>query len=141
MDALKQYAYGLSNGRNATEEAMRAFKDLGIEIGSPCEYRQEISACQIALGWKALPPEYEIEVLSFNSGNSDYSPVVYKDNQLVFTSDRSASEGDDTHNWTGNAFFRPFPLVDLKSNSVTGFDNKFNTENNEGNGRLQSGLF
>ncbi|MCB0594609.1 MAG: OmpA family protein [Lewinellaceae bacterium] len=130
VDALKEYAYALKRAERY-EEAMRAFKDLGIEIGSPYEYRREISACQIALGWKALPPEYEVEVLSFNTGNADYSPVVYKDNQLVISSDRSASEGDDTYNWTGNAFSDLF-LVDLKSNSVTGFDNNLNTENNEG---------
>jgi len=130
VDALKEYAYALKRAERY-EEAMRAFKDLGIEIGSPYEYRREISACQVATGWKALPPEYEIEVMSFNSGNSDYSPTLYKENQLVITSDRSASTGDGTYNWFGNDFSDLY-LVDLGSNSVTGFDEAINTENNEG---------
>ena len=130
VEALKQYAYGLKRAERY-EEAMQAFKDLGIEIGSPYEYRREISACQIALGWKKLPPEFEVEVLSFNTGDADYAPVIYKENQLVITSDRTASTGDDTYNWTGNAYSDLF-LVDLKSNSVRGFDNALNTENNEG---------
>lgn len=130
VDALKEFAYALKRAERY-EEAMRAFKDLGIEIGSPYEYRREISACQIAQGWKDLPPEYEIEVLSFNTGNADYSPVIYKDNKLVITSDRSASTGDEIYNWTGNAYSDLF-LVDLNSNSVTGFDNNLNTDNNEG---------
>ena len=120
VDALKQYAYALKKAERY-EEAMRAFKDLGIEIGSPYEYRREISACQIAVGWKNLPPEYEIEVQSFNSGDADYSPTFYKQNQLVISSDRTASTGEDSYEWFGNDYSDLF-LVDLTSNSVTSFD-------------------
>ncbi|MCB0571808.1 MAG: OmpA family protein, partial [Phaeodactylibacter sp.] len=128
--ALKGYAYALKEAQRY-DEAMRAFKDLGIEIGSPYEYRREISACEVALGWAKLPPEYEIELMPFNSGNSDYAPVLYKANQLVFSSDRTAATGDKVYNWTGNAFSDLF-LVDLGSNSISGFDPALNTENNEG---------
>jgi peptidoglycan-associated lipoprotein len=130
VDALKAYAYALKKAERY-DEAKRAFKDLGIEIGSPYEYRREISACEIASGWKELPPEYEIEVMPFNTSTADYSPVLFKNNQLVFTSDRSLSTGDEQYNWTGNSFSDLF-LVDLSSNEVSGFDPFLNTENNEG---------
>ncbi len=130
VDALKEYAFALKQAERY-EDAMRAFKDLGIEIGSPYEYRREISACEVALGWARLPPEYEVELMAFNSGNSDYAPILYKDNQLVFSSDRTAATGDKVYNWTGNAFSDLF-LVDLGSNSISGFDPAINTENNEG---------
>ena len=131
VDALKEYAYGLK----ATEqykEAKIAFKELGIEIGSPYEYRREINACDIALGWKELKyPEYRIDLLQFNTGSADYSPSLFKDNQLVFTSDRSTSKGDDVYNWTGKDFSDLF-VVDLDNNSVSSFDDRLNTIENEG---------
>lgn len=131
VDALKEYAFGLKETEQYLD-AKQAFKDLGIEIGSPYEYRREISACEIALGWKDLKyPEYKVDLLQFNTGSSDYSPTLYKDNQLVFTSDRSTSTGDDTYNWTGNDFSDLF-VVDLKSNAVNSFDERLNTVENEG---------
>ncbi len=129
-ESLREYAYALKRAERY-QEAKRAFKDLGIEIGSPYEYRREISACEIAMGWKELTPEYEIELMDFNSSGADYAPMLYKDNQLVITSDRSASTGEDTYNWTGNAFSDLF-VVDLSSNSVSGFTKALNTPDNEG---------
>lgn len=129
-ESLREYAYALKQAERY-EEAARAFKNLGIEIGSPYEYRREISACEIAQGWKELRPEYEIEVMGFNSSRAEYAPVLYKNNQLVITSDRASSEGDETYNWTGNAFSDLF-LVDLESNTVSDFTGPLNTEDNEG---------
>ncbi len=132
VDALKEYAYGLKKAERY-KEAMQAFKDLGIEIGSPYEYRREITACEIAQGWKdALKyADYQVKALDFNSNAADYAPVLYKDNQLVFTSDRKGSTGEDVYNWTGNAFSDLF-VVNLESNTVNSFDNRLNTPDNEG---------
>jgi len=131
VDALKELAYAQKQAEQY-KEAMMTFRELGLEIGSPYEYRREIAACQIAIGWKDIKqPEYQLELLDFNSGNADYSPTLYKDNQLVFTSDRSSATGDETYNWTGNAFSDLF-VVDLNSESVSGFDMAINTPDNEG---------
>lgn len=136
-ESLKEYAFALKQAERY-EEAARAFKDLGIEIGSPYEYRREISACQIAQGWKELRQEYEVEVMGFNSSRAEYAPVLYKDNQLVITSDRATSTGEDTYNWTGNAFSDLF-LVDLESNTVSDFANALNTQDNEGTAVFNEG--
>lgn len=132
VDALKEYAYGLKKAERY-KEAMQAFKDLGIEIGSPYEYRREITACEVAQGWKdALKyADYQVKALDFNSNGADYAPVLYKDNQLVFTSDRKGSTGEEVYNWTGNAFSDLF-VVNLESNTVNSFDNRLNTPDNEG---------
>src|SRR5690606_11997828 len=45
FEALREYAYALKRNQQY-EEAMSAFKELGLEIGSPYEYRKEITACQ-----------------------------------------------------------------------------------------------
>ena len=131
VDALKELAYTQKKAEQY-KEAMVTFKELGLEIGSPYEYRREIAACQIALGWKGIKqPEYTVKPLDFNSGYADYSPTLFKDNKLVFTSDRTGSTGDDVYNWTGNAFSDLY-VVDLDSESVSRFDLSINTPDNEG---------
>ena len=131
VEALKEYAYGLKKAERY-KEAFEAFKNLGLEIGSPYEYRRELQACQVALGWKADKyVEYQVEPLDFNTGFADYSPTLYEGDQMVFTSDRTSSTGKDTYNWTGNQFSDLF-LVDLNSNDVKPFDARLNTANNEG---------
>ncbi|MCB0651985.1 MAG: OmpA family protein [Saprospiraceae bacterium] len=130
-EAQREFAYALKKAERYGEAAI-AFKDLGLEIGSPYEYRREISACQIAEGWKKIKnPEYKISLPDFNSGGADYAPAFYGDNTLVFTSDRKTSTGEDTYNWTGNEFSDLFK-VDLSTNTVTNFDPLLNSEHNEG---------
>ncbi|MEM9885958.1 MAG: OmpA family protein [Bacteroidota bacterium] len=130
-EALKYYALALKQNEQY-EEAITAFRDLGIEIGSPYEYRKEIQACEAALAWKNKDfKQYEVEEMAFNSRNSDYAPSLYTDNQLVFTSDRGTSEGDEIYKWTNNAYSDLF-VVDVDSRQVNSFDNQLNTPNNEG---------
>ncbi|HFA50606.1 MAG TPA: flagellar motor protein MotB [Bacteroidetes bacterium] len=131
VDALKGYAFSLKAMQQYTE-AMQAFKDLGIEIGSPYEYRREIAACKVALGWaNEKRRAYRVQPVDFNSHSSDYAPSIYKGRKLVFTSDRSAATGDDTYNWTGSDFSDLF-TADLSTNSVEPFDGQINTPYNEG---------
>jgi outer membrane protein OmpA-like peptidoglycan-associated protein len=130
-EAQKEYAYALKKAERYGEAGI-AFKELGLEIGSPYEYRKEISACKVAAGWKKIKrTEYQITLADFNSGAADYSPAFYAGNTLVFTSDRKLSTGEDTYNWTGKEFSDLFK-VDLSSNTVDVFDQIINTENNEG---------
>ena len=131
IDALKEYSYALK-ANEQYQEAMQAFKDLGIEIGSPYEYRREITACKVAKGWAGEKRRaYSIQLADFNSRYADYSPAIFEDNQVVFTSDRNAASGDETYNWTGNDFSDLF-VVDLQTQIVQAFDNHINTESNEG---------
>ncbi len=131
VDALKSYAFTLKQAERY-EEATAAFRSLGIEIGSPYEYRKEIEACERAIAWKAEKyKRYQIEQLGFNTKYADYSPSLYKNNQLVFTSDRGTATGEDTYNWTGNAFSDLF-IIDIEGGSANSFDNQLNTPFNEG---------
>ncbi len=130
VDALREYAFSLK-AMEQYNDAMQAFKELGIEIGSPYEYRREIAACQIALGWKNEKSKaYQVKVTDFNSRNSDYAPSLYRDGQLVITSDRSAATGDAVYNWTGNDFSDLF-LVNLNTQTVESFGT-LNTALNDG---------
>lgn len=131
VDALREYAFCLKAMQQYTE-AMQAFKDLGIEIGSPYEYRREIAACKIAQGWaNEKSKAYKVVPADFNSRAADYSPTIYKDRTLVFSSDRSAASGEEIYNWTGGDFSDLF-VADIQTNSVEAFDNQINTPYNEG---------
>ncbi len=130
-DALREYAYSLKQ-QERYDEAIKAFKELGAEIGSPYEYKREIAACQTATTWKAEKSKaYSAAPLPFNGPGADYAPVIYKDGKIVFTSDRQAATGDKKYNWTGNEFSDLF-IADIQSGEVQPFDAQLNTELNEG---------
>ncbi|MCA0237877.1 MAG: OmpA family protein [Bacteroidetes bacterium] len=130
-EALKAYAYALKKMERYAE-ARDAFKNLGIEIGSPYEYRKEITASTVAEGWlKEMPANgWKVEPTSFNSSQNDFAPTLFPDGRLVFSSDRSMSTGENKYNWTGNRFMDIF-IVDPSGASPQIFDNQLNTENNE----------
>jgi len=131
VEALEGKAYTLKR-MERYEEAILAFRDLGFEIGSPYEYRREISACEVAQGWKDIErQEYRVTNAAFNTGDADYAPVPYTENSLVITSDRSTATGEDTYNWTGNDFSDLF-LVDLSTGDIEPFEQSINTADNEG---------
>lgn len=130
-DALREYAYTLKQ-QERYDEAIKTFKELGIEIGSPYEYKREIAACQVAQGWKSEKARaYSVAPLPFNSPGADYAPVIFKDGKIVITSDRQAATGDKKYNWTGNEFSDLF-IADVQSGDVQLFDNQLNTAVNEG---------
>lgn len=131
VDALREYAFTLK-AMEQYDDAINAFKELGIEIGSPYEYRREIGSCQVAKGWKEERSRaYTVAPAAFNSAAADYAPAIYKNGKLVFTSDRKDATGEGIYNWTGNHFSDLF-LVDLQSGKVEGFDDPINTAFNEG---------
>lgn len=131
VEALEGKAYTLKRMENY-EEAIMAFRDLGFEIGSPYEYRREISACEVAQGWKGIErQEYRVFNESWNTANAEYAPVFFQDGKIVFTSDRNSATGEAQFNWTGKDFTDLF-LFNPANQEVTGFDPVVNTEDNEG---------
>jgi len=131
-DALKGYAYTLKK-LERYGQAREAFKNLGIEIGSPYEYRKEITACNIAEGWlkERDGNGWEVQSAPFNGTQNDYAPTYFVDGRLVFTSDRAMSAGDKNYNWTGNKFMDLY-IVEPSNASPQTFDTELNTEGNEG---------
>ncbi len=129
VDALREQAYALKR-QEQYKEAAEVFKQLGIEIGSPYEYRREITACTVAQGWKDDEKYngYRVEDTKFNSPNADYAPSIYEGGKLVITSDRPSSTGEATYGWTGNRFADLFLVED---NAAKNFDNSLNTAFNE----------
>ena len=131
VEALRDYAFALKRNEQY-EEAARAFKEVGLEIGSPYEYRKEIAAVNIAQGWKNTDlQQYEVQPVDWNSNNADYGATPYENGQLVFSSDRSAATGDETYQWTGNAFSDLF-VVDPAGGTPRPLAAPINSADNEG---------
>jgi len=138
IDALKDYAFALKKA-GRYKEAKLAFKELGIEIGSPYEYRKEISACDIVQGWKeneSLNP-YKVTDSGLNSANADYAPVMMPDGNILFSSDRRTGGEAETYNWTGNGFSNLW-LFDKSSFDSKEFSNLINSPGNEGTASFNS---
>jgi peptidoglycan-associated lipoprotein len=131
-EALRGYAYALKQAERY-KEALNAFKELGIEIGSPYEYRKEITACQVATDWNKQMPEsgITVEPAPFNSPQNDFSPVWFPDGRIVFSSDRSAANGKETYRWTGNRYMDMF-IVEPNQASAQLFDPGLNSPTHEG---------
>lgn len=131
-EALKAWAFTLKKLERYTEAA-QAFKDLGIEIGSPYEFRKELTACTISQDWLKQAPGsgWTVNATPFNSPQNDYAPVMFSDGRLVFTSDRAMGKGADMYKWTGNKFMDLF-IVEADDASPQVFDIQMHTPGNEG---------
>jgi outer membrane protein OmpA-like peptidoglycan-associated protein len=131
-DALKAQAYALKKLERYAA-AREAFKTLGIEIGTPYEYRKEITTCNIAEGWlKEVPNNgWSIEPVPFNSAQNDFAPYLFPDGRIVFTSDRNLGASKENYTWTGNKFM-DIMIAEPNGASPQIFDNQVNTKNNEG---------
>lgn len=140
LDALKAYAFALKqSGQYA--EAADAFKNLGIELGSPYEYRKEMKACQIAQAWEkeAGKAPYHLEAFPVNSNASDYAPFLLGKDQLAFTSDRASATGEETYFWTGSGFSDIF-VTNTSGTSVELINLPINSEDHEGTLWLNSSI-
>ena len=128
-DALREQAYCLKR-QEQYKDAAEAFKNLGLEIGSPYEYKREITACNVALGWvdDVKYNGYKVEGSEFNTNSNDYAPYMYEGNNVVITSDRSASTGEGIYAWTGSKFT---DLYLIENNTAKNFDKEINTPFND----------
>jgi outer membrane protein OmpA-like peptidoglycan-associated protein/tetratricopeptide (TPR) repeat protein len=131
VDALKEKAY-LLKMTEQYDEAARTFQDLSFEIGSPYEYRKDIQACELAQAWlKNERNPYQVNLTDFNTGKAEYAPAIWRNDFLVFTSDRAGTEGEEIYNWTGN-YFSDLYRVDLNTGAIEPFSKNLNTPFNEG---------
>ncbi len=113
------------------DRAIKAYQIWESNGGSSQEARKQIDACKKAKQWLVADKNTIVEELFVNSTSSEYAPVIYDDEYIVFSSDRQGSTGNSIYNWTGNQF------SDLYITSINGaqplsFDSNINSEHNEG---------
>lgn len=131
-EALKGQAHMLKRLERYAE-AKEAFRNLSIEIGSPYEYRKEMAACEIAIGWLASAKEsgWSVQPVAFNSPQNDFSPAFYTEGRLVFSSDRPGANSKKNYGWTGNKFMDLF-VAAPDAYGAQPFDVRINSTGNEG---------
>ncbi len=137
-EPLVSYYYGLmlkSNGKY--EKAMRVFKEYSLENPSDrSRATREMQACKQAIRWLADTTNFEVSpATSLNSKAADFAPVVYLNDQLVFTSSRESAKGSDIYGWTGEKhsdIFIASRQDDFSFVNPVQFADSINTAYNEG---------
>ena len=114
-------------------KAANAFAMLYEETEDKAKYKRELEICQKISKWseKDNPYTFNINPSFLNSDFSDYSISLYKDDQIVFVSDRESDFSSDTYKWTGNAFSDLY-ISDKNGRYIKTFDTPVNSEFNEG---------
>jgi len=98
------FSYGLMQKSNEKyEAAQRTFREYALSNQlERAKAKLQIKSCQLALEWKAEETNYEVINLGeINSEYSDYAPVRYGEDRLLFSSARKEGTGDDILGWTG----------------------------------------
>lgn len=113
------------------DDAIATFEDLKKSIERQAEAEREILICKEAIRWKSETSPYTVERIFENSSGSDYSPVIYDGNFIVFSSDRDEATGSTWYNWTGNRFSDLF-IMNRNGSEVRKFDSAINSKHNEG---------
>ncbi len=86
-------------------EAIVEFKAYQKKNPSDARVEDEIKGCELALKWKNEKTRYVVEnVKQLNTKWSDFSPMMYKKNELYFTSDREKGASSKIYGWTGNGY-------------------------------------
>lgn len=71
-----------------------------------------IKGCELALKWKTEKTRYLVEnVKPLNTKWSDFSPMLYKKNEIYFTSDREKGASSKTYGWTNNGYTDIYKVV------------------------------
>lgn len=119
------------------QEAADLYRKIGQQTGRIQENNREALLCDQAFTAKQKKSEYNIEKLFENTSVSDYSPVLFDKDFLVFTSERVESTGSNIYKWSGEKFS---DLYQIRKNGseVRKFDSAINTNANEGNAWFNS---
>lgn len=129
-EALLKYALTLKNLQRY-DQAIGIYEALLEQNPARDSLKREVLSCQRALDWLKMPPEFLLESLPLNSSAAEYSPSMFENGQVVFSSDRLLSTGDKTYHWTGNDFMDLFVCYPDDEHPEN-FSPQINTNGNEG---------
>jgi len=140
-EAILKYALMLK-AQEKYEEALKEFEKYLLEepYRRP-EITLEMDACKNGIAWKQRQEnEYErdtyvTEIITLNSGDADFNPVIYQGDQLIFTSSRDASTGENNDSWTGDKYYDLYVATIKDVNSFSApelFKGPFNSAYNDG---------
>ncbi len=136
-DALDRYAATLKQ-QEKYPEAIRAYEELLKASPNNASYRSSITLCRQAMDWKKnANADYTITPVAFNSPAADYSPQPVGPGLILFTSDRDNRQHTGTYLWTGRDFSDLY-LANTNTGLVSPFDDRINTQENEGTASMSA---
>lgn len=102
---IKEAYFKLMMITDRPEDAKTVLDDIAA-TGIPIEELEELrTSFGNAIKWSISPTNYQVfRLQNINSPQSDFSPYIYKENQLLFSSMRPSSEGDLVDSRTGDSF-------------------------------------
>lgn len=112
-------------------DAIEVFENLKRKPEWRVESEREILLCRQASQWLQEPAPYTLERMFTSSTFSEYSPVLYDRDFILFASDRPEATGNQSYSWTGNKFSDLF-MMPKNGSEVRKFDAVVNTPHNEG---------
>lgn len=98
------YKYGqMLKSNQKYEDAKATFKEYAYNNPlQRAKAKKQIRSCDLALEWQEENEHIEvINLKDVNSPNSDYAPVWYEGEYLLFSSARAEAKGEDIVGWTG----------------------------------------
>jgi len=122
-------AYALKRNERY-QDAQKLFLDIYKKTKDQ-KYRTEAELCRLAIEAINNSDDYIITPYAANSKYSDYSPVFYENDYLIFTSDRQQSTGNKLYKWNEHEFSDIF-IANKRGRNVHNFDPTINSEANEG---------
>ena len=100
------------------DEAIAAYKEvIKAEPYRRPEIRKFIAAAERAKKW--MQEEHYTDIINLrevNSVASDFGPAFYRDQRLLFTSNRETAFGEEHDQWTGRKFYDLFLTPDKREN-------------------------
>ncbi len=93
-------------------------------------------SCEVAQKWIDNPEPVAItNVRKLNTNLADFFPIIWKESNLVFTSERKISADDEKkYGWTGNPYLKLFStsIIDSSYIKISAFDKIINAEFHNG---------
>lgn len=110
-DALLKLGESLKSNQKYSE-AIVELNNYKKRNPSDTKVDELIKGCELALKWKTEKTRYVVEnVKPLNTKWSDFSPMLYKKNEIYFTSDREKGASGKTYGWTGNGFTDIYKVI------------------------------
>jgi len=122
-------AYALKKNEKY-EEAAVLFTEI-FKKTKDNKYRREVELCKDAVAQLSDPDNFRLEKFSSNSKYADYSPRIFENEFIVFTSDRGGDSKGDEYKWTGNSYSDLY-IANSRGRNASQFDATINTDANEG---------
>ena len=115
------------------DKAIQIFRNLESLVPSDPNVKRQLFICQEAQRWKLNASDnYSLRKLMEDSRSSNYSPFLYENQFLIFTSDNEDATGGNRYDWTGNKFSDLFIIDKRGRGEMKRFDSFINSVHNDG---------